>query len=174
VWHLSYGSNMSPQVLSGRRRVWPQQSLPCYVPGYTLSFGVCGLPFAEPGFATIAPAAWPAQLSAQPADHTAWREALQGDGVTPCALHGVLHRVSRSDWRRIQVSEGVLGSGSSSGGGGVGYQVQEVECWLYDNVTAVKAVTLQAAAGSLHKAERAVQPSARYLRLLQEGARRRR
>jgi hypothetical protein len=40
---------------------------------------------------------------------------------------------------------------------------------LYDDATTVKAVTLQAAPSSLHRAERAVQPSARYLSLLQAG-----
>jgi hypothetical protein len=42
VFYLGYGSNMSPQVLTGRRRVRPQQSMPCYVPGYMLSFAVTG------------------------------------------------------------------------------------------------------------------------------------
>lgn len=33
VFYLAYGSNMSPQVLSGRRRVRPHSSVPCYCPG---------------------------------------------------------------------------------------------------------------------------------------------
>jgi hypothetical protein len=48
-------------------------------------------------------------------------------------------------------------------------QVVEVDCTLYDDVTVIKALTLQAAAASLHDEGRNVQPSARYLRLLQAG-----
>jgi hypothetical protein len=45
-----------------------------------------------------------------------------------------------------------------------------VDCTLYfDDATVVKALTLQAAPASMHAAERKVLPSARYLRLLQEG-----
>jgi hypothetical protein len=40
---------------------------------------------------------------------------------------------------------------------------------LYDDTTVVKAVTLQAASASLHHTGRAVQPSLRYLGLLQAG-----
>jgi len=36
VYYLAYGSNMSPQVLSGRRRVRPHRSVPCYCPGKAL------------------------------------------------------------------------------------------------------------------------------------------
>lgn len=53
--------------------------------------------------------------------------------------------------------------------GALHLQVVEVDCVLYDDTTIIKAVTLQAAAASLHRAERAVQPSARYLSLLQAG-----
>lgn len=48
-------------------------------------------------------------------------------------------------------------------------QVVEVDCVLYDNQTVIKALTLQAAEASLHSPTRPVSPSARYLRLLQEG-----
>lgn len=48
-------------------------------------------------------------------------------------------------------------------------QVVEVDCVLYDDTTGLKALTLQAAPGSLHTTGRDVQPSARYLSLLQAG-----
>jgi hypothetical protein len=52
-------------------------------------------------------------------------------------------------------------------------QVVEVDCVLYDDSTVIKALTLQAAPGSLHSTGRDVQPSARYLSLLQAGGCRR-
>eukprot|EP00200_Dunaliella_tertiolecta_P015961 CAMPEP_0202422156 /NCGR_PEP_ID=MMETSP1128-20130828/50709_1 /ASSEMBLY_ACC=CAM_ASM_000463 /TAXON_ID=3047 /ORGANISM="Dunaliella tertiolecta, Strain CCMP1320" /LENGTH=424 /DNA_ID=CAMNT_0049030203 /DNA_START=643 /DNA_END=1914 /DNA_ORIENTATION=+ len=55
VWYLAFGSNMSPKVLTGRRNVKPMSSLTCTVPGYTLGFHYKGIPYLEPGFATIVP-----------------------------------------------------------------------------------------------------------------------
>jgi hypothetical protein len=122
VWYLGYGSNMNPQVLTGRRRVRPQQSMPCYVPGYTLSFGVQGFPWAEPGFATIQPCrADSSSCSAETLDSlSSWRRHVYA-GNTPC-LHAVLHRVTKQDWAAIKASEGVLGSDNS----GFGYQVGNI------------------------------------------------
>lgn len=123
VWYLAYGSNMNPQVLTGRRRVRPQQSLPCCVPGFTLSFGVQGFPWAEPAFATIQPCSGSQSNSCMQdacgpgSSSSSWRRHVCA-GIVPC-LHGVLHRVNKREWARIKASEGVLGSGNSS----VGYQV---------------------------------------------------
>jgi hypothetical protein len=118
VWYLGYGSNMNPQVLTGRRRVRPQQSMPCYVPGYTLSFGVQGFPWAEPGFATIQPCrADSSSCSAETlVSPSSWRRHVYAGN--PC-LHAVLHRVTKQEWAAIKASEGVLGSDNSS----IGYQV---------------------------------------------------
>jgi hypothetical protein len=51
-----------------------------------------------------------------------------------------------------------------------GSQVVSVDCELYGGGGAVRALTLQAAAASLHTPARRVLPSARYLRLLRRGA----
>jgi hypothetical protein len=129
VWYLGYGSNMNPQVLTGRRRVRPRQSVPCYVPGYHLSFGVQGFPWAEPGFATIYPCHGSCDSSSpsgaeQPAiqgSSSSWR-TRRCAGNIPC-LHAVLHRISKQEWEVVKASEGVaLGSENS----GVGYQVRGV------------------------------------------------
>lgn len=133
VWYLGYGSNMNPQVLTGRRRVRPQQSMPCYVPGYTLSFGVQGFPWAEPGFATIQPCSNDSnQCSAEaPGSNPSSLRRHVYAGNTPC-LHAVLHRVTKKEWAAIKASEGVLGSDNSS----IGYQVGSLLCsrgsWVRD------------------------------------------
>jgi hypothetical protein len=120
VWYLAYGSNMSPSVLTGRRRVRPEQSMPCYVPGYALSFAVQGFPWAEPGFATIRACSSSSNSSGGGGGYPAsgsWRMRVCA-GTTPC-LHGVLHRVNRREWELIKSSEGVLGDDTTR----VGYQV---------------------------------------------------
>lgn len=53
VWYFAYGSNMSPQVLGGRRQVWPLRSIACRLPGHALNFASLGLPYAEPGFGSV-------------------------------------------------------------------------------------------------------------------------
>jgi hypothetical protein len=100
------GSNMSPAVLTGRRRVRPRVSAPAVAPSQRLSFGMVGLPFAEPAFATLLPPG----------------HALVAGGAPPA--HGVVHVVSGEEWAQICRSEGV-------GARGVGYQVIEVELQLY-------------------------------------------
>lgn len=114
VWYLAYGSNMSPQVLKGRRRVQPQQSLPCYVPGFELSFGMRGFPWQEPGFATIQPQR-PRTSQQQGQQHGGSEARTRG-----ACLHGVLHRITRRDWAFVKASEGVVGQDGS----GVGYEVR--------------------------------------------------
>ncbi|GFR44050.1 hypothetical protein Agub_g5210 [Astrephomene gubernaculifera] len=53
VWYFAYGSNMNPNTLTGRRKVVPLESWPAVLHGWTLSFRMLGLPYTEPGFATI-------------------------------------------------------------------------------------------------------------------------
>jgi hypothetical protein len=55
VLYFAYGSNMSPSVLTGRRKVRPRASAPCELRDWSLCFNMLGLPYAEPGFASIEP-----------------------------------------------------------------------------------------------------------------------
>lgn len=125
VWYFAYGSNMNTKTLTGRRMVRPRQSVPCMVPDHTLSFGVLGFPYTEPGFATIVQSTQ--QQQQQPAanppgsvgrmtlkqEHSAEE---QSRGHRPC-VHGVLHRITKREWAFVQATEG-------AGNRDVGYQVQ--------------------------------------------------
>eukprot|EP00879_Flechtneria_rotunda_P010973 GHRR01011466.1.p1 GENE.GHRR01011466.1~~GHRR01011466.1.p1 ORF type:complete len:352 (+),score=125.71 GHRR01011466.1:318-1373(+) len=187
VFYFAFGSNMNPKVLISRRRVKPRQSLPCSVPGYMLSFGVQGFPYAEPGFATIVQQQHCQQLQSQPHRHQPQQtseqlhqqlpvqglaansisagsssNSSQNTSQPPC-VHGVLHRITRLQWDFIKATEGV---GSSD----VGYQVATVQCQLYDGITTTPALTLRSANASMHPEYRQALPSQRYLQLLQEGA----
>jgi hypothetical protein len=160
---LSFGSNMSSETLTGRRRVVPRRSLPAVVPGHALSFDMLGLPYAEPAFAVLQrfrrgeetrpQAWWPAVARRERADADAG-VALRAPTPPPSppVAHGVLHLVSREDWRRVLASEGVLdggdaeevedyddgedGGGRSSSSSGsnsesFGYRVARVRCLAY-------------------------------------------
>jgi hypothetical protein len=116
VLYFAYGSNMNPQVLTGRRFVRPKESLPCAVPGYRLSFAVQGLPYAEPGFATIMPVSTEQKLQQQQQQQQQQQKqqvagSFSSSDTWPC-VHGVLHRVTQREWAHIQATEGV---GSSAG-----------------------------------------------------------
>lgn len=87
LWYLSYGSNMNPEVLSNRRKVYPLQSLPCRVPGYCLNFHCQGVPYIEPSFASIQP--------------------IKPSNTSYCSpeLHGVIHLVTFQEMWAIRLSE---------------------------------------------------------------------
>ncbi|KAF6263169.1 hypothetical protein COO60DRAFT_511779 [Scenedesmus sp. NREL 46B-D3] len=168
VYYFAFGSNMNPAVLTGRRLVQPSQSLPCSLPTHRLSFGVQGMPYSEPGFATVVEIPQQEQQQQrqqQPPQpqrqqvRPLQKQQQQQQQQPPCA-HGVVHRITRLEWAYVKASEGV---GSRS----IGYQVVPVQCHLYDG-SVVQALTLQAAAASMHTG-RTVLPSQRYLSLLQEG-----
>jgi hypothetical protein len=114
VYYFAFGSNMAPSVLTGRRLVQPRQSLPCSVPTHRLSFGVQGMPYSEPGFATIVEAPQQEQQRQQPRLKQSQRQQQQHQ-QPPC-VHGVLHRITRREWAYVKATEGV---GSKS----IGYQV---------------------------------------------------
>lgn len=79
VWYFAFGANMSSRVLA-TRRVSPLSSQPATLHDYRLAFKEPGLPFFEPGFASIEPA--------------------RGDIV-----HGVLLELDRAAFARIDSTE---------------------------------------------------------------------
>eukprot|EP00238_Polyblepharides_amylifera_P005052 CAMPEP_0196593036 /NCGR_PEP_ID=MMETSP1081-20130531/74446_1 /TAXON_ID=36882 /ORGANISM="Pyramimonas amylifera, Strain CCMP720" /LENGTH=259 /DNA_ID=CAMNT_0041916887 /DNA_START=36 /DNA_END=812 /DNA_ORIENTATION=+ len=80
VNYFAYGSNVNTTVITGRRNVLPRSTFPCVVHGRSLSFGVPGLPYIEPGFATVV-------------------EDACGQ------VHGVVCSITDDQWQRILVTE---------------------------------------------------------------------
>jgi hypothetical protein len=163
IRYFAYGSNMSPSVLSGRRGVRPKVSSPGLIMDHCLSFRLRGLPYIEPAFATL--------------------ERIRGKRV-----HGVIHTITKDEWARIKISEGVTGQGK-----GYGYYESALPCTLYSNEQ-VEVVTLLSTQASHHpeskkateqaglennrfsdfylpKILNAAFPSRRYKTLLVDGAR---
>jgi hypothetical protein len=84
VWNFAFGANMSPRKLNGARGLHPLESLPARLPGWRLTFTHRG------GMGNIVRQV--AGASPGPA----------GDGKEERAcVHGVLHRLSPSDYGRL-------------------------------------------------------------------------
>lgn len=142
MWCFAYGSNMNKAVLQGRRMIKPAESVAAICPGYKLSFQQPGLPYREPGFATVEP--------------------LGPEGGQVC--HGVAHRITPTEWRYYLETEGAAGQSDH------GYGVIDVTLEAYDGRT-IQAKTLQTQAKSIAWLRGVTaMPSERYLTLLRKGA----
>lgn len=142
VWVFAYGSNMNRDVLSGRRMIKPAESVPAKLPGYRLSFNQPGLPYREPGFATVEPA---------PAGHEQ-------------PVHGVAHRMTNTEWNYYKESEGAAGQSDQ------GYGIISVQLLAYDG-RVLQAYTLQTQPKTIARLRgKDALPSKRYLNLLRKGA----
>lgn len=129
---------MNKKVLSGRRMIKPAASLPAVLPGWQLTFSQLGLPYTEPGFAAV---------ERQPAAATA--EAANGGAAPPPSarqrrpdVHGVLHRITPSQWAYVLETEGASKEDSEDGG----YAVVTTTAVTYDGkqVEGVKTLTVPA------------------------------
>ena len=144
VWVFAFGSNMKKDVLEGRRMIKPAESVPAIVPGYMLTFNQPGLPYREPGFATIEPldAKYP--------------------GSRP--VHGVAHLMTPTQWEYYKETEGASVQSDE------GYGVLEVDLDAYDG-RKLKAYTLMTQPKSLQSLRGFYAlPSKRYIELLRTGA----
>ncbi len=141
VWVFAFGSNMKKSVLEGRRMIKPVESVAAVLPTHMLTFQQPGLPYREPGFATVEPLR---------------------DGARPC--HGVAHLMTPTQWEYYKESEGAVGLGDT------GYAAVEVQLELYDG-RKITGYTLMTQPKSLQifKGRQAL-PSLRYLELLRTGA----
>jgi hypothetical protein len=145
VWVFAFGSNMDKAVLEGRRMITPAESVAAKLPNYCLTFRQPGLPYREPGFATIEP--------------------LDEGESSLLPVHGVAHRMTEPQWTYYKESEGAAGQSDD------GYGVIEVDLEAYDG-RKLRAFTLQTQPKTIARLKgRAALPSKRYLNILRTGAR---
>lgn len=134
---------MNSAVLGARRKVYPTESAACRVPGWYLNFDVEGVPYSEPCFASIG------------------REPWKGSPDPRAELQAVVHKITPSDFIRIQRTEG--------GGGyaGLGYEAVHVQVELLDGrqLDAITLLHISRASGFY------ANPSIRYINLIVNGAR---
>lgn len=111
ILYLAYGSNLSAETFKGARGIKPISSLPVHCPTLNLTFSLSGLPYVEPCFA-----------------NTAYRDPSAKPPNTPPKYHkdrwtkgliGVVYEVTPEDYRTIIATEG----------GGASYQDVIVRCF---------------------------------------------
>ena len=184
VFYLAYGSNLAARVFQGRRNIHPLSTVNVVVPKLRLTFDLPGIPYTEPCFANSAP---------RPRHHCPGEEPFSAvdksreANKSPPRYHkdrwhkgmvGVAYELTRSDYAHVLATEG----------GGVAYQDVVVDCYplragthMVPNVPdtqSFKAHTLLAPTrsspehgGRLVRPDPGyAQPSARYLKLLEDGA----
>lgn len=159
--YFAYGSNVNTKTMSGVRGVRPSASYPAVLEDYKLVFTVPGLPYVEPGFASVTRVRDDdGRGGAEGADEGADRGADTPNPGDPSLdryereVHGVAYVIADDDWRFVLRSES-------------GYDVERVTLRRCSDGAAVDAVTLVYPATDLGTE---LLPSARYLGLLTEGA----
>lgn len=172
VLYLAYGSNLCNETFRGVRGINPLSQVNVVVPSLRLTFDLAGIPYAEPCFANSArriPNA-PILNPGEPSYHKdRWQKGLVG----------VVYEVTMSDYAHIIATEG----------GGASYHDILIDCHVLPFADAVpanpttapfKAHTLFAPTVRPDEARTAdrisrpdpsyAQPSARYLKLITDGA----
>ena len=163
VLYLGYGSNLSAKTFLGKRNIKPLSQVNVVVPEIALTFNLPGIPYTEPCFANsrYRKSETDEKGSDYHKDH--WQKGLVG----------VVYEVTKSDYAHIIATEG----------GGSGYQDVLVDCYALssnpkDKVPstptgqAFKAHTLFAPVATREGRPDPsyAQPSARYLKLITDGA----
>ncbi|KAL9091733.1 MAG: hypothetical protein Q9159_001248 [Coniocarpon cinnabarinum] len=177
IFYLAYGSNLAAATFRGRRNIHPISSVNVLVPELRLAFDLPGVPYSEPCFAN----------SASRRPEMVKENALirPGNGKPPYhkdrwqkGLVGVAYELTPSDYAHVIATEG----------GGAAYQDVVVDCYVLprgaDEVPnepgkeLLQVHTLFAPPrdssddkGRLMRPDPSyAQPSARYLKLLTDGA----
>lgn len=185
ILYLAYGSNLCAETFQGKRGIRPLSQVNVVVPELVMTFDLAGLPYVEPCFAntryrTTEPAPLPPsektslQSAPPPAYHkTRWKKGLVG----------VVYEVTKEDFAHIMATEG----------GGASYQDVPVQCYEipqnqdtvpeHPTTAPFKAHTLYSPVfppgekpppqegGRFSRPDpHYAQPSARYLKLIHDGA----
>ena len=163
VLYLAYGSNLCDETFLGKRQIKPLSQVNVVVPQVVMTFDLPGIAYMEPCFANVR------------------RREPDGKAVTSSpeyhkdrwhkGLVGVVYEVTLEDYAHIIATEG----------GGAGYQDVLVDCHPLDvnprnavpaepSNAPFKAHTLFDPSGHHRTDPSYAQPSARYLKLINDGA----
>ncbi|EDO00053.1 hypothetical protein SS1G_02912 [Sclerotinia sclerotiorum 1980 UF-70] len=167
VLYLAYGSNLSAETFKGKRGIKPLSAVNVHVPAIDLTFDLCGIPYAEPCFANCQyRKIQPGSPRSKDYHKTRWHKGLVG----------VVYEVTLDDYRTIIATEG----------GGTSYKDELVQCYVLPDGsktvdpnpsgTPFQAHTLLCPFDSkdpnriCRPDPNYAQPSARYLKLITDGA----
>ena len=184
IFYLAYGSNLAKETFEGKRKIRPISAVNVVVPSLRLAFNLPGIPYSEPCFANSAtrpgydpPGPPPLDEKAQLLAEVTSRPSYQKDRWQK-GMVGVAYELTLPDFAQVIRTEG----------GGAAYQDVVVECNLLPKGTqnvpeeptteCLKVHTLFAKPTSepgdglrLARPDPSyAQPSARYLKLLTDGA----
>ncbi|KAL2161673.1 hypothetical protein VTH06DRAFT_8235 [Thermothelomyces fergusii] len=175
VLYLAYGSNMSAETFLGTRGIRPLSQINVVAPALELVFDLPGLPYHEPCFANAVlrkpPGTRPEFPPGLPREDDAadspGRSSARPSPVWDKGLYGVVYEVTRDDYAKIVATEG----------GGAGYDDILVPDGEEDGKE--RSARCPRRPGWLSRLLAPVrrpdggyaQPSARYLKLLVDGAR---
>ncbi|KAL8791293.1 MAG: hypothetical protein Q9195_005982 [Heterodermia aff. obscurata] len=183
VLYLAYGSNLAAETFLGKRGIRPLSQINVVVPELVMTFDLAGLPYTEPCFANTAYRSLtpPTPSEPPPSPLSEKTSLLPTPSSTssphwPKGLVGVVYEVTLPDFAHIIATEG----------GGASYQDVLVDCHplpastpsvpLHPHSTPFKAHTLfspttTAPGGRISRPDPGyAQPSARYLKLITDGA----
>lgn len=182
ILYLAYGSNLSAETFKGARGIRPLSAINVHVPSLDLTFDLAGVPYIEPCFANT-------RYHRQPTGIELEEQGYHKDRWTK-GLIGVVYEVTPEDYRTIIATEG----------GGASYLDVVVPCFALPDGTKVVSETpsgehfhahtlLQPAEedalpttpadlrsrndgnSRIHRPDPSyAQPSARYLKLITDGA----
>ncbi|ETI29311.1 hypothetical protein G647_01764 [Cladophialophora carrionii CBS 160.54] len=159
VLYLGYGSNLSAETFRGKRGIRPVSQVNVVVPALSLTFDLPGIPYTEPCFGNV-----------RRRDETLESEDYHKDHWSK-GLVGVVYEVTKEDFVHIIATEG----------GGSGYDDVLVDCFALSGEPSqdvplkptgqpFKAHTLFAPSKLSRPDHSYAQPSARYLKLITDGA----
>jgi hypothetical protein len=178
ILYLAYGSNLSAETFKGARGIVPISAVNAHIPSLSLTFDLSGIPYTEPCFANTKYR----DPSTDVPKHGEYHKDRWHKG-----LIGVVYEVTPEDYRTIIATEG----------GGASYQDVVVPCYTlpsggtivdpHPSGTPFNAHTLlqprhepeeskerrivKTADGRLPRPDPSyAQPSARYLKLITDGA----
>jgi hypothetical protein len=161
VNYFAYGSNLHKSVFEGRRRIKPADSTPAVLPGWKLTFAQPGLPYSEPCFAAVEPAA---EVASSSNGGNGSNGSSSSSSQPDC--HGVVHRITPSQWRYVLETEGASGEDNEDHG----YRVVQATATCYDGKQLpVVTLTVPPKINARLQGCTAL-PSLRYLTLIREGA----
>ena len=179
VLYLAYGSNLAAETFLGRRGIRPLSQINIVAPALIMTFDLPGIPYTEPCFANSAyrSSKSSTQLSADSEKAPLLPSKNYTNPYWPKGLVGVVYEVTPSDFAHIIATEG----------GGSSYQDVLVDCYplpiesslvpAQPDTPSFKAHTLfspVASPGDKGRFARPdpeyAQPSARYLKLITDGA----
>lgn len=178
LWYLAYGSNLAAETFLGRRNIHPITAVNVVVPQLRLAFNIPGIPYSEPCFANSATRDGydPPRVKRLPIPDD--KEPPYHKDRWHKGLVGVAYKLTPSDYKHVIASEG----------GGAAYQDVVVDSYILPHgvnsvptdpdTELLKVHTLFAPQQSSQSDDEwfgrpdpsYAQPSARYLKLLTDGA----